>query len=264
MPEHHVTRASRRVRIADMPMPAVRIATWNAEWAAPDSSRGQMMRDALRMLMADVLCVTEGSVDLLPTSGHVITSSPDYGYAAAPQRRKVLLWSREPWKNVDGVGSAGLPGGRFVAGTTASAHGPFRVYGVCIPWKDAHVRTGRRDRLPWQDHLAYLSALPVVLNDRGANWCVCLGDFNQRVPGYRAPAQVKTALTDAFAGWQVVTGGRIPPLGEMAIDHIACRPEGEIVQVFARSRFASDGTRLSDHFGVVADLQPPARPGHCG
>jgi hypothetical protein len=40
--------------------------------------------------------------------------------------------------------------------------GPIRFVGVCIPWRDAHVRTGRRDRAPCEDHLRFLEQARIV------------------------------------------------------------------------------------------------------
>ena len=52
----------------------------------------------------------------------------------------------QPWAAVDiGISSA-LPAGRLVAGTTLTALGPLTVVGVCIPWRDAHMPSGRKDR----------------------------------------------------------------------------------------------------------------------
>jgi hypothetical protein len=35
--------------------------------------------------------------------GYTVTSMEDYGYRAVNGRRKVLLWSRDPWTDVDTV-----------------------------------------------------------------------------------------------------------------------------------------------------------------
>ncbi|HEY1051050.1 MAG TPA: hypothetical protein VGE39_14870, partial [Prosthecobacter sp.] len=114
-------------------------------------------------MSSHVICVTEGYADIFPEGGHIITSDADHGYPITPGRHKVLLWSRNPWREVDALGSALLPPGRFVAGTTDTPRGPLRFIGVCIPWRDAHVRTGQRNRQPWEDHLTYLQHLRPLL-----------------------------------------------------------------------------------------------------
>ena len=44
-----------------------------------------------------------------------------------------------------------------MAGTTLTALGPLTVVGVCIPWRDAHMPSGRKDRSQWQEHKAWLA-----------------------------------------------------------------------------------------------------------
>jgi hypothetical protein len=131
------------------------IINWNIAWARPQTPRGIELLRRIDHCRPDVICLTEASTDFLPPDGHLITSSADYGYRAPEGRRKVLLWSRHPWEQVDDLGSPALPAGRFVSGVTATSAGLLRFIGVCVPWRDAHVRTGRRDRAPWADHLAY-------------------------------------------------------------------------------------------------------------
>lgn len=135
----------------------VRIGTWNTHWAVPGSERGIRVRTALGTPECDVLCVTEGSAGVLPADGHVIDTGTDWGYPLRGQgHRKVLLWSRSPWTEVDPVGSRDLPAGRFLHGATDTSMGPLTVIGTCIPWGGAHVLSGSKDRTRWQDHLAWL------------------------------------------------------------------------------------------------------------
>jgi endonuclease/exonuclease/phosphatase family metal-dependent hydrolase len=158
------------------------VATWNVEWRAPGSVDAALIRERLNSVGADIICLTEAYADFMGGEGHLIESEPDYGYPVVQGRRKVLLWSREPWAAVDRVGQPDLPPGRFVAGRTMTPVGPINVVGVCIPWREAHVRSGTRDRTLWQDHLAYLKGLRGILADRTERTLV-MGDFNQRVPG---------------------------------------------------------------------------------
>ncbi len=88
-------------------------------------------------LEPSIICLTEAYRDFFEGRGHVIEATADYGYPLVVGRRKVLLWSREPWRQVDPVGDAQLPAGRFVAGTTAARLGNVRVTGICVPWPKA-------------------------------------------------------------------------------------------------------------------------------
>jgi hypothetical protein len=51
--------------------------------------RGQAICDELDRLDPDLICLTEGTVDLLPTGGQVIKSGADYGYGVQVKRREV-------------------------------------------------------------------------------------------------------------------------------------------------------------------------------
>jgi hypothetical protein len=235
---------------------SVRVLNWNVEWATPRSPRGPHVQEHFRENGPDLICLTEGQADLLPASGHVITSQADTGYPIQkPQRRKVLFWSRSPWKNIDDLGSEGLPSGRFIAGTTQTKFGLLRVIGKCIPWSHAHVSTGRRDRRVWQDHLAYLTELKFILNRLSKDLVtIVVGDFNQLVPRHRAPEHAYTALMETFDGWSFATEGTIPGLSRSLIDHVAIRSPLTCERLKGIPRRSVSDLRLSDHDGIIADF----------
>jgi len=135
------------------------VATWNVEWASAISPRGKLMHEALLTLQPEVISLTETHLDWFDSAGgYTVTGGHDWGYSGTTNRRKVLLWSRQPWTLVRSEGPPQMPPGRFVAGVTKTSIGEVQVCGVCIPWRNAHVRTGRRDMSPWEDHEAYLQA----------------------------------------------------------------------------------------------------------
>lgn len=233
---------------------ALRIGTWNTQWAKPETPRGRQVGDALAAPGCDILCVTEGYRGILPAGGHVIDAGTDWGYATVEGRRKVLLWSRWPWSDVDSVGSDALPSGRFVAAATDTVLGSLSVVGVCIPWRDAHVRSGRKDRVAWQDHEGWLAGFEALPYRRAGERTVVLGDFNQRVPRWRQPKRVYTALENAFAGFAFATAGELAGTPQPAIDHIAHTPDLTLADDIGIWPKLSAGTRLSDHFGVRGDF----------
>ncbi len=211
------------------------------------------MRERILALDPDVVCITEGHLDYLEGAGHAITADADYGYAPKPGRRKIMLWSKRPWRAVDALGHHDLPGGRFVAGTTETALGPLRVIGVCVPWMHAHVATGRRDRVAWEDHLSYLRGLAPLLARPRRLPTLVVGDFNQTIPRTRAPKRVFQALMAALGGFEVATARRVPGAERPTIDHVAHDARLRVPAVGALD--ATDGPRrLSDHFGVRAVL----------
>jgi len=227
------------------------IGLWNVEWASPASQRGGFFIQRLGELSSHVICVTEGYADLFPEGGYIISSEADYGYPIAPGRRKVLLWSRNPWREVDTLGSTLLPPGRFVAGTTETPRGAVRFIGVCIPWRDAHVQTGQRNRQPWDDHLSYLQHLPPLLQSERSLPIVMLGDFNQRIPRARQPEHVFSALTAALLpDFRLATAGTIADAPDLSIDHLAVCGSLEPVHVDFLSHHNAYGTQMSDHFGL--------------
>ena len=241
--------------------PALRIGTWNTQWAKPGTARGCRVANALAAPGCDILCVTEGYAAILPEGGHVIDAGPDWGYRAPEGRRKVLLWSKRPWSDVDPVGSDAPPGGRLVAGTTETGLGPLSVVGVCIPWRDAHVRSGRKDRGAWQDHESWLAGFAALRYGRAGKRTVVLGDFNQRIPRSGQPKRIYSALRAAFAGLAFATGGELAGTPAMAIDHIAHTPDLALADDIRTWPKLSARTALSDHIGVRGEfvLSPPLR-----
>lgn len=234
---------------------SVRMLLWNIEFRRRRSPHGQLLRSIIDEHSPDLICITEGHTDFLDDE-HTITSEVDYGYPLKPGRRKVLLWSRSPWREVDTIGSDTMPPGRFVAGTTDTSIGPLRVLGVCIPWADAHVTSGRRDRRKWEDHALYLDGLAtIVAREEHRARTVMLGDYNQRVPRKREPLAIAQALEQTLGGHlHLATAGIIPEVERASIDHLAHTSDLEAVQVHGLSNRTADGEELTDHIGLMVKL----------
>lgn len=223
------------------------VATWNAEWATP-GGRGPRISAVLNAADADVVVLTEGVRELLPERGFAVNAGVDWGYGPQPSRRKVIVWARFPTA-CEAVGEGGATRGRLVVTRVETPEGPLRVIGVCIPWRDAHVSTGRGDARPWSEHLDYLDRLEQLLAglDDGTP-TVIAGDYNQRVPRGRQPVAVADRLRKVFAGWTLHTDGSLPHGPH--IDHIAT--DRRLVLDAVRDWPGSDAFgRLSDHAGVV-------------
>jgi exonuclease III len=227
--------------------------TWNLEWASKDSKRGKILAHTIKELDPDVVCYTEVLIGIIP-AGYVIEANSDYGYSHSGDRRKVLLWSKEPWSDIEIVGSKDMPTGRFISGVS----GGIRYVGVCIPWRDAHVRTGRRDRTSWQDHLSYCMALSDVLKsyrEEGHPICV-LGDFNQRIPRVSQPLNISQALNEAVpSDYSIATYGVTDSEGGHLIDHFVVSSTLSASILSILPKVAGDGTRLSDHVGILASIE---------
>ncbi|CAN5684364.1 hypothetical protein BH24ACT15_BH24ACT15_25690 [soil metagenome] len=141
-------------------------------------------------------------------------------------------------------------------GATTVSDRPVMVFGVCIPWRDCHVRTGRRDRSLWQDHVEYCERLgPLLHTTEGPT--IVAGDFNQRVPRTRQPIRVYDELVRCLGDLSVDTGGELDH-GRL-IDHVASSGDLDC-DVVHQWPNVIDGNRLSDHSGVVATLPIAAKP----
>ena len=236
-------------------MAKIRVATWNLEWAEPNSERGRVCEARLRELNADIVCLTEAFENTLQSfAGYSASANPDAGYPIRAGRRKVVIWSRWPLENIDEVGSADLPTGRFVSAFIRGLSS-LVVMGVCIPWKAAHVNDGGKDRDWWEDHRRYLSALNKVDRFNNTNLpTIVLGDFNQRLSGKYTRNDVHEMLKQTFDQFTIPTGDLQDTDGKSAIDHIAIRGDIEIGESGVISRFDPNGVELSDHFGVWCDI----------
>jgi endonuclease/exonuclease/phosphatase family metal-dependent hydrolase len=235
--------------------PAFTVACWNVAWKRPASVSGRRMAERMLEHAPEVACIAEGFDDSLGDGWFGIASAADSGYPVVAGRRKVALWSRRPWREVDRTGAPALPEGRFVSGVTDTPIGPVRIIGVCVPWSHAHVTHGRKDRSPWEDHNAYLDGLAAILAGCDpALPAILIGDLNQRIPRSRAPLasydRLMAALGSRFAVW---TGGPVPDLDDRPVCHIAGTVPLAARRVIGLSR--RDGNRAhSDHDGLVAEI----------
>ena len=123
---------------------SLKLVNWNVEWATPGSQRTPEILSRVYEHDPQVVCLTETDDGLLSQDGHTICSQCDYGYPIKKGRRKVMLWSREPWKQVDNVGIDSMPPGRFVSGVTQTSVGEVTVIGICIPWFGSRTEAKRR------------------------------------------------------------------------------------------------------------------------
>jgi hypothetical protein len=241
-------------------MVSVRVATFNCQWRKSGSIAANIIRERIFESSPDIVCVTEAYADFFGTIGHVIEANADYGYPITDGRRKVMLWSRQPWTEVDTIGDPVMPSGRFLGGVTTTPAGDVTCIGVCIPWKDAHVLDGRCDRNRWQDHLSYLDGLAGVLAS-SADRLVLMGDFNQRVPRKYQPQAVFDRLGESvLARLAIATAGVIESVGAQAIDHICHSHDWHAADVIGLSNIGPDGKELSDHFGIRVRLTPLPLP----
>lgn len=229
-------------------------------WARPDGNREELIKKVISKLEPDVACITECNKEIF-TEGYSICSDADYGYESPSYRRKVILWSKNPWKGIDTLGDDGLPGGRFVSGTTMTSIGEVKLMGVCIPWRDAHVTSGRKDRKAWEDHESYLKGLKRILNDDIQSPLILLGDFNQKLPRPKKNGQTirmyKLLMDIVPEKFEIATKGLIAGLDDQLVDHIAHTRDLKTEKIGFINNSHPDlpeSGQLSDHYGVVVDF----------
>lgn len=237
--------------------PKARILLWNTQWTTRRRPGAAWLADQVASWQPDMAVLTELESDLCDDwGGHLAVAGPNWGYhRAGRDRRKVVLWSKWPLVEVTRAEEHGLPEGRLVAATTDTPAGSVRVVAVCVPWRMAHVSTGRRDRESWEDHLSFLYGLRGFVDQQRAGGLpvVVAGDINQALsltPGrserYTALAQavdVEGAPTRDLVGAHPVLqhafgmGGLTPAVAEVVI-----------------AATHDTGRRLSDHDLVVVDM----------
>ena len=232
---------------------SLKALTWNVEWATPRARRTREILSRIDRHAPEVVCLTETHPGLMAQQGHAICSQADAGYGANEHRRKVMLWSREPWTNVDEVGIDSMPPGRFVSGVTRTSLGETLVIGVCIPWFGSRTEKRRNleRRKRWEDHEQYLAGLAEVLGRGPVKRCMVMGDFNQTIgPGSRAPLSLQLALQDAFPpNIRIATSG-LAFQGRGTIDHVALSDDLTVENSAIVSNM-HEGRCLTDHFGVA-------------
>ncbi len=244
----------------------MRILNWNTQWLGPRSQKGRFKKatELIASCEADVICLTEARRETMPSGGQTIKSEHS-GAGAIENRgaRKVVLWSRFGWRNVDTLGSSRLPEGRFVGAETEVAGQTWTIIGMCIPYHAYRSKEswGEKRLKLWEGACRYLDALREdVLSPFGnRERIVLLGDFNLQIPpkNYPCPdSEVDQKRRATFSDFQLSTAGEVayPKLDKRFIDHIALSYDIIHDPPVFFSRIQDDGTVLSDHNGVCIDV----------
>ena len=145
-----------------------------------------------------------------------------------------FIQSKNKWTDIDQLGSREIPSGRFISGVTNG----IRIIGLCIPWRFAHVSTGRKDRKPWEDHLSFIQNLSFS-NEK----TIILGDFNQNIPKKNQPEIVFSSLKNMIDGFNLLTTN-------MGLIHIVVSNDLSAENL---KRIATENN--SDHDGISCSIK---------
>ena len=207
-------------------------------------------------LNPDVVCLTEAYEDSLNELGGHSISIPGVTWSPTKEgERKVVLWSKNPWVEVDGEGNVETQSGAYLSAVTETGLGLIRFVGICMPYHmAAPIGVSPKPKM-WSQHLIFLDGLAKLL-PKGENSppTILLGDFNQRIPRVWTPKKVYQALLKVIDGYEVATEGKIKSVGELTIDHIVHSKDFKATRITSIDNYSSDGSRLSDHFGIYAEL----------
>ena len=228
---------------------------WSIERRKPSSWQARSLMNEIALLEPDYLCLTEAwKQSLVDFSGHVISAAGIAWSPQHPDERKVVLWSRNPWADVEPIEQLEAIGSA-ITGTSEINGNVVRFVSVCIPYHFASPLGVEPRAKPWTAHERFLETFAPLL----ARWvqdepAIVLGDFNRLVPRSWGPKKSYEMLEDAFSGYQFATTGILDKINDRTIDHIACAGSFEVKRAYGKSAHLPDGRRRSDHFGVVAEL----------
>lgn len=248
----------------------MKVLNWNtqADRLSVRTPRFEKSRQLVARHDADVICLTEAFPESTPDGGEIVTSGlSEWRRHEDRGARKVVLWSRFGWTDVDRTGSESLPEGRFVRATTTFAGTDLTVVGMCIPYHGYRTRErswGTRTKGRWEGACEYLDALrDDILGQPGLRErTILLGDFNLEIPPRGYPGKksmVNQKRETAFCGWTIPTAGvwDDPALDRTFKDHVALSPDIRAGPPQFFGRFDRDGSELSDHNGVCIEIELP-------
>ncbi len=242
------------------------LINWNVQRASARPRKNIWQRDGIlngiNAHCPDIVCLTEADIRMLSKDG--CTIYPQIDRASERQKlknqRKVLLWSREPWKEVDCVGHDSLLPGRFISGVTETSLGEVTVAGVCIPWdKSPGIKGSGVKR--WEHHSQYLDILKgvlyKVLEQASGKRLIVMGDWNQVIgpgKGLHAPDDLRQKLWHIFPPSMSIVTSTLVFRGRGSIDHIALSEDLTANALSVIDNITEDGKCLSDHFGIAATV----------
>ena len=247
--------------------PSLRIGTWNLEYAA-GVAKNHRRKAILQAQNADIWVLTEthDTINLAPSH------SPAYSDQRANRRqgeRWATIWSR-------GAVLKPLPvedPHRTTAALVESAVGTVLIYATVLPWCNDRGPDPANPAKGWSEFYRVLprqfaewSALQAAHPEAAL---VVAGDLNMNLggPHYYGTKRGRQLLRDGFQQLELTCTTEWPRIPEGSlryppIDHVlvtaAWREYTKVISCWEGR--AEDGTRLSDHSGLVVEFTPSPAP----
>jgi endonuclease/exonuclease/phosphatase (EEP) superfamily protein YafD len=243
----------------------MRVGTWNVQYAA-GSDKNKARLNILTTRPADIWVLTETHDDLSLASSHESVHS-----LQRPTGRKngrwATIWSRFPIRERLRV----CDEERTVAAVIGSPHGDLIVFGTVLPWHSDHGKH------PVDEKVRSWSEQYRVITEQCAEWdtlrrdhpgmalCVA-GDLNMNLggPHYYGTVFGRSEIHKAMEHNGLVCTTEYDQISEenrltySPIDHVLVSKtlavNSRVVEAWEGRQ--PDGTRLSDHSGLVVELRP--------
>jgi hypothetical protein len=242
----------------------MKIATWNLERVAPQTSQAERQQGWLQRINADIWIFTETDQAISPGPAYQSISSGQPDRPARDGERWIQIWVRSG--NISPIPSSDQA--HTACGLVTLATGQRCIlYGTILPWldstwreyssKEAFSAALRYQQTDWQRLMEEYPDTPFIL----------AGDFNQDLNDlpYYGNRRNKQALRQALADSQLecLTCGDRDPVRQVTggqhsnIDHIcASLNQGvEFVESFAWPHELDALRGVSDHFGVGVGVE---------
>lgn len=245
-------------------MPPLRIGTWNVEYACGADKNARRLA-ILRQHVADVWVLTETHDDLSLAETHAaISTTPRAPNKLKPGARWTTIWSRFPV--LERVPTQDPD--RTVAALLDAPVRPLLVYGTVLPW---HSDPGPDPTSPAKAWAEMDRVLPLQLAEwadlrrRYPDAALCVaGDLNLNLGGKHVygTARARNLLLDGLVGLELscaTHADRVPEgwLTHPPIDHVVVPAVWQrTTRVVAAWNGIVEGVRLSDHSGLVVEVEP--------
>ncbi|WP_406680584.1 endonuclease/exonuclease/phosphatase family protein [Hyphomonas sp. FCG-A18] len=231
-----------------------RIINWNIERHGPGSWQAASLTGDIAVLKPDLVCLTEAWKQTLSQLDGYSVSAPGAAWSAQdPDERKVLLWSRRSWENVEVAHELDSLGG-CLTGLTTIGPDKVRIVGLCIPYQFASPLGQVSKAKQWEMHERFLCKLEPLLSKWSTERpMIVLGDFNRRMPRSWGPKKSYELLERVFERLNIVTTGSLDNVDDRTVDHVAVSSQFNPSQVMGIPAESADGRKRSDHFGVMVD-----------